>query len=251
MKRLCNHQRHGEMEMWLCFSAMQGLSVMAQDEAAGSLVDILVNDVNWRAQYFVVEAGAWFFRRSFLIEVEALASIDYDRGVISLQLSRSQLEESEELSEDPPVSLQHRLRRDRAVGWVPIWPAAKMSDVSLTAKAGVPRPFLGDPHLRSLDELLGYELSTTEGGVGRVDDHLIESGYFVLRYLVVRLGSWLSARTTLVSTDWVEKVSWEHQRVTIDVAADLLEEGPSFRGADQLDETAETLLYNHYGRERP
>jgi hypothetical protein len=51
-----------------------------------------------------------------------------------------------------------------------------------------------DPHLRSAKEVTGYRLHTTGGSIGHVEDFLLDSVSWAIRYLVVDTRNWLPGR---------------------------------------------------------
>ena len=66
--------------------------------------------------------------------------------------------------------------------------------------------------LRSMNDLHGYAIQATDGGIGHVVDFYFDDAAWVVRYLVVDTGSWLQSRKVLISPisigrpDWTEKV---------------------------------------------
>ena len=53
--------------------------------------------------------------------------------------------------------------------------------------------------LRNLKDLQGYALRATDGDIGSVKDFYFDDDRWVVRYLVVETGSWLSSRKVLIS----------------------------------------------------
>ena len=53
--------------------------------------------------------------------------------------------------------------------------------------------------LRSLRDLEGYVISATDGSIGQVKDVYFDDKSWVVRYLIVDTGSWLSSRKVLIS----------------------------------------------------
>ena len=53
--------------------------------------------------------------------------------------------------------------------------------------------------LRSMKDLEGYEIRATDGPIGHVEDFYFDDAAWVIRYLVVDTGTWLSGRKVLIS----------------------------------------------------
>src|ERR1035441_4077571 len=66
--------------------------------------------------------------------------------------------------------------------------------------------------LRSMNDLEGYAIRATDGLIGHVKDFYFDDEAWVVRYLVVETGSWLSSRKVLISPvafgqpNWTDKV---------------------------------------------
>src|SRR5271169_1880082 len=66
--------------------------------------------------------------------------------------------------------------------------------------------------LRSMSDLEGYAIRATDSNIGHVEDFYFDDRAWVIRYLVVDTGSWLSSRKVLISPisighpNWTEKV---------------------------------------------
>jgi uncharacterized protein YrrD len=53
--------------------------------------------------------------------------------------------------------------------------------------------------LRSMSDLEGYVIRATDGPIGHVKDFYFDDKSWVVRYLIVDTGSWLSSRKVLIS----------------------------------------------------
>jgi hypothetical protein len=53
--------------------------------------------------------------------------------------------------------------------------------------------------LRSMKDLENYAINATDGLIGRIKDFYFDDDAWVIRYLVVDTGSWLSSRKVLIS----------------------------------------------------
>ena len=53
--------------------------------------------------------------------------------------------------------------------------------------------------LRSMTDLQDYAIRATDGTIGHVKDFYFDDKAWVIRYLVVDTGAWLSSRKVLIS----------------------------------------------------
>jgi len=65
--------------------------------------------------------------------------------------------------------------------------------------------------LRSTQDLEHYSIGATDGDIGQVKDFYFDDDAWVVRYLVVDTGTWLTGRRVLVSPislrepDWIKR----------------------------------------------
>ena len=63
--------------------------------------------------------------------------------------------------------------------------------------------------LRSLNEMKGYVVQTTDGFKGKVNDFFFDDWKWNIRYLVVDTGKWLPGRLVLIHPPAFKKPLWE------------------------------------------
>ena len=68
--------------------------------------------------------------------------------------------------------------------------------------------------LRNLSDLEGYAIVASDGVVGHVKDFLFDDEAWVIRYLPVPTGAWLSSRKILIAPFALsDRKSWKKWRV--------------------------------------
>ena len=74
----------------------------------------------------------------------------------------------------------------------------------------------GDPHLRSVVEVIGYEIHALDGDIGHVENFMFENADWSLRYFVDTSNWWLGKRV-LIAMEAVKGVDWSDRHVRLDV----------------------------------
>ena len=69
-----------------------------------------------------------------------------------------------------------------------------------------------DTHLRSTNEVRGYDIQGTDEAIGHVEDFIVDDETWAIRYLVVNTNNWLFGRKVLVAPHWAYRVDWEERR---------------------------------------
>jgi hypothetical protein len=144
----------------------------------GDLADLLFDDQAWRVRYLVIDDHGPMPRRDVLVAPAQVRSL---APHIELALSREELKQCPELSEDPPVYLQHDM-------------------------GGLPRP--ADPHLRSAEILIGFAVRARGQNVGRLRDLELDAERWTIDALVIDSGIWLPAKRRRVEPAEVRAMDW-------------------------------------------
>ena len=182
-------------------SSLTGFDLQARDGSLGTVSDFLFDDGIWKVRWIVIDTGRWLTGRKVLLHPSAILSADYEARKISVALSMAQVKDSPDIRQDRPVSRQMQNDLYRYYGWDPLWGGgifgagtyggAMYGGVGRGASA-VPEAEHGeinfedgDPHLRSIAEVTGYHVHATDGNIGHVEDFLVESDNWGVRYLVV------------------------------------------------------------------
>ena len=63
--------------------------------------------------------------------------------------------------------------------------------------------------LRSMNDLEDYAIHATDGLIGHVQDFYFDDAAWVIRYLVVETGTWLSSRKVLISPIAIGRPNWK------------------------------------------
>lgn len=238
---------------------LRGYDIQATDGEIGHVEDFLFDDESWTIRYFVVDTGPWLFGRKVLIAPQSVGEPSWEGGVLPVDLTKEQVEESPEVDLEKPVSRRMQEAVNQHYGWQSYWATAPTG-----ARAGTPasapppaqpmateqadpKPEPGDPHLRSIDEVVGYRIGAVDGEIGRVDDFLVEDEKWTIRYMVVDTSTWLTGRQVLVSPEWIDNVSWERSMVQMKMGKSDIESSPEYDPSAALDREYEQRLHEHYG----
>jgi sporulation protein YlmC with PRC-barrel domain len=101
--------------------------------------------------------------------------------------------------------------------------------------------------LRRASELKGYSIRATDGDIGHVDDFYFDDQSWVIRYLVVNTGNWLTGRSVLISPIAIEKAVWLEEKLHISLTRDQVKNSPSVEVHPPLSRQREIEYFNYYG----
>lgn len=101
--------------------------------------------------------------------------------------------------------------------------------------------------LKRLGDITGYGLHATDGDIGSVKDLYFDDEQWVVRYLVVDTGTWLSSREVLIAPVAITGVSWNDQAINVSLSKSQVEQCPSVDLHRPVSRQFETQYYAHFG----
>ncbi|QDU09809.1 PRC-barrel domain protein [Gimesia aquarii] len=218
----------------------------ATDGECGKVKDFLFDDVLNITRYIVVNTGGWLIERQVLISPVAVSQPDFDSYVLPTVLSKKNIEDSPAIQSDLPVSRQHEHNMALYYNWPMYWDSINSStNTSVTVE---PKQIEGDPHLRSVSEITGYHIQCMEGAVGHVEDLIIDTESWCLRYLIIDTRDWLPSKKVIIAFDWITHITWEDRKVHIDLTQNQVKNAPTYDPRLPVNRAYETQLYDFYGR---
>jgi hypothetical protein len=101
--------------------------------------------------------------------------------------------------------------------------------------------------LRSLNELEGYAIGAADGPIGHVTDFLFDDETWVVRYLVVDTGSWLSSRKVLISPIAIGQPTWTHRTLPVSITREQVRNSPDIDTDKPVSRQYELGYADYYG----
>jgi hypothetical protein len=104
----------------------------------------------------------------------------------------------------------------------------------------------GDPHLRSIAEVTGYNVHASDGDIGHVQDFLVDGTSWEVRLLVIDTSNWWFGRHVLISPSEVKSVEWSDRHVRLVISRDLVKSSPPWSPVQSVDDDYQRRLHDHY-----
>jgi uncharacterized protein YrrD len=233
--------------------------VVAQDGDIGSVSDLYFDDAYWVIRYLVVNTGSWLLPgREVLLSPLSVGHVIPSENAVVVNLTREQVKSSPEMESEKPLSRALEEDLSRHFGWPMYWlPGTSGSYITIPGRgesrededeSPVPPEDLGDPDLRSANEVLGYHIHTTDGDIGHAVDFLVDDEDWNVHYMVVDTRNWLPGRHVILSLGWIDDISWSDRRVVVNVDKEKVRTSPEYDSSAPPDRSFEDKLHEHYGR---
>jgi uncharacterized protein YrrD len=225
-----------------------GYTIQARDGELGKLHDVLFDDASWQVRYFVVDTGGILSGRKVLISPEVVETPDWGNERLPVALTKKQVEDSPDISDDPPVTLQHLAPLHMYYGWAPWWGVDLIPPPVLPGPEAEALDVKGDRHLRGLREVVDYRIAAKDGELGRVEDMLIDDADWFVRYMVVDTKKWLHGKYVLIAPEWIDEIRWAERDVVVKLSKDEITHSPAFEPNTPVSRDYEAQLYSYYRR---
>jgi len=242
---------------------LDGYNILARDGELGKVEDILFDDSSWSVRYLVINTEGWLSGRRLLLSSGAVKHPDWASQKIPVELTRKQVEKSPPLEEDAPVSRQYEESLFEYFGWMPYWahggvqehavhePVPVEEEASQQAPSGSgPRKTdtEGNPNLRSVNEVTGYNIGAKDGEIGELDDLIVDDKLWRIKHMIVDTGKWLPGKKVILPIEMAEKIEWEKTRFDVDAGREKIKNAPEFKPDETVNKKYEEILYDYYGR---
>lgn len=235
---------------------LKGTSIAARDGEIGSVQDLYFDDHSWTIRYLVVDTGTWLPGRQVLISPRSVMTMT-DEDKVPVALTKDQVEHSPSSDVDKPVERQFEEEYSQYYGYPYYWTGPYRWGATPYPGEGVLTPELaatvvpersGDPSMRSIRNVTGYYIEATDGDLGHVDDFIVDTSEWAIRYMIVDTRNWWPGKKVLVSPEWIREVSWPESRVYVDMSREAIKSAPEYDPDVPLVREYETRLYGHHNR---
>lgn len=247
-------------------AALKGYAIEASDGLIGKVKTFLFDDTSWKIRWLVVDTGNWLSGRQVLVHPSAIGTPDHGREHLPVKLSKAQIENSPDIAQDRPVSMQMQSDLYGYYGWEPYWgpnffgapgvgmgggyipgmsyPGGGTQRMTEALEADVQD---GDPHLRDMSVVRGYHMHASDGAIGHVENFLLDDADWVIRYLIVDTRNWWAGEHVLLAPYAVTQIDWNEEQVHLNVTREQVKASPKWDPLAIIDSQYERKLHHHYG----
>jgi hypothetical protein len=194
----------------------------------------------------------------------ALGRPDQTQRHFVIKLTMQQVKDRPDVDTDLPVSRQLEAHVYNSYGWDPYWSGgyfpmesgmATQIVAPLYRKTRDPgradaQPKEGDPHLRSIATITGYQIRANDGEIGHAEDFFVDDAGWNIRYIKVDTRNWWPGERVLISPYSVREIDWSGKLVHIDVNRQTVKDSPPYDPRITIDGAYEEKFLTYYGSRR-
>ena len=233
---------------------LESYKLKGKDDELGKAKEFFFDYKYWAIRYLVADTGGWLTGRQVLISPYALMSINKKEENIVINLNKKEIEESPSLNSDKPVSRQFETSFTDYYKLPSYWsgpfmwgayPFIMREDEELKEEKQQQQDSW-DPHLRSTKDVSGHHIQAHDGEIGHVEDFIIDDETWAIRYLIIDTKNWWGGKKVLISTEWIDRISWKESKVFINLSRDIIKQSPEYSDDILLTREYEDQLHQHY-----
>lgn len=226
---------------------LPGYTLKATDGRIGRVSDLFFHDQTWVIEYLVVKLGTWSHSQEVLIHIEGLGTPLMENNEIPVPFTKAQIEQSPVKGTNPPVSEQEPIPLQTAhqnppfqggsEGFSPVFPGVQPGAINVVeaekelmkAERHMEVPPRRNPYLRSIKEILGYTLRTSDGKKVWVEDFLFEltQEVWLIRWMVASKYRWWPGKKVFFEIGKCKNVDCVSQEMQVDMTYHELKDSPA------------------------
>lgn len=218
-------------------------SIATTDGDIGVIQDFLFDDRDWAVRYMQVDTHKWLpMGQKVLISPISLRELDENEEVIHVLLSTQQVKDSPPIEAHEPVSRAYETLFFKYFGYGYYWTGpgvwGEYSQPHALAHRQMPdmKDFgrvLGPPddqnHLRSIEQIKGYDVTFSAENIGQVYDLIMDTESWTIKYVVVDTHRFLPGfKKVLLRPSHIDAIDWLTHRLSSHVNAEFLLHCPTY-----------------------
>jgi hypothetical protein len=101
--------------------------------------------------------------------------------------------------------------------------------------------------LRNIKDLEDFTVTAADGPMGRAKDFYFDDSAWVIRYLVLQTGGWLTRRRVMISPISIGTPDWGQKVLSVTITKDQVMKSPDIDADGPMSPQHETDYHAHYG----
>jgi sporulation protein YlmC with PRC-barrel domain len=220
-------------------NSLIGCSMAARDGIIGKVEDFYFDDECWTIRYLIVKTGNWLSGRKVLISTNGLTKASWKTGLLPVNLTIEQIQNSPDVDTDKPVFRQHEKTLNDYYSWGNywedgyhlggIWCVTPVLDKEGLIERNKPDEHShDDQHLRSCNQVSGYHIHASDGEIGHIKDFIVDDKTLQIKFIVVDTHNWFGGKEVLLDVKKITEVEWNNSKVFVDITINSVKNSLEF-----------------------
>jgi hypothetical protein len=231
---------------------LTGGKVLVGNQTIGAVGDLFFDNRDWTVRFILLRVGSWFRQKSILITPDQINSIEWMKTGAFITVNQDVIEKNPRIDQDRFALYQ----------WPYYWTGAGVLGIASTSDISkwgitpdskfklIPKRSSLEKrkaiNIQSVNGTLDYHIKTRDTDVGYLEDFIVSDEDWKIRYLVVDTQLLLPERLILLSSEWVQSISWDHLIVHFDIPEEQLINSPVYSPKSNITREYEERLWSHF-----
>ena len=228
--------------MMLCnVKALLGYAVRATDSGTGKVHDFYFDNETWAIRYLVVDIGDWVLDtgdwipgRKVVVPSDLLGQPYQEAQIFPVRLTKEQVEHSCEADIELPNLTERKVTSPEHTSQFGIGLlGAEMNSIPPPSLMGIlegkplaPEQYQSGSYLWSIKEIPGYYIQANDGEIGHVEDFIIDTGTWSIRFMLIDTQNWLPGKKVVVAPQWITMVNRAESKVYVNLLRGTIKNSP-------------------------
>jgi len=235
--------------------ALEGRRLRAADGEIGRLQALCLDDARWAVRYLLVDCSGWLDGRKVLVSTLAVDESGTDESSLCVELTRGEIKGSPPFDAERPISRAYEACYYQYYNWPAYWELDPLAGLPLSQIPASPQLVSHDTghtrhqdrHLLLSTDVRGCEVVARDGSIGTIRDLVVDSRYWLVRYMEIETCSGWPVRYVLLSQAWIKGMDWIERKLFVDLARASIERAPQFDPSRGISHDYEAQLLEYYG----
>jgi len=229
--------------MFIGLRDIKRFTIAATNGDIGVSKDFLFDDSTWAVRYMFVDTHKWLpMGEKVLISPISLQTIDHEQETVHVALSTQQVKDSPSIDKHKPVSRAYEALFFKYFGYGYYWTGqgvwgeyayptqlARCELPSMEDLVGMEDSSIDDNHLRSIDELQGYEVNAKHTIFGHVYDLILDTENWLVPLVVIDTHNLFpGGKKRIIASKHIHSIDWPQHMVTTELSADEIKQCPKY-----------------------
>lgn len=234
-----------------------GYSVEALDGTKGEVHDFLFDEEQWVINYLHADLGSLFRDKQVIIPRMFWKNPKWLQEQFEVGVGKKDIEACPLIDEKLPVSKQYEQRLVKHYEAQAHLHPYNVAPALATAAVAPPKAIyttsndghLKSPNLRSLREVLGYAIKTTDEEIGQLHDLIVDDRDWRIAYCVIDTQKYIPwSKKVLVEVAALEKISYQQQQIYLNMSSKALLSSYEYDPAEAVNEVYQKRKFDYLGR---
>ena len=219
-----------------------GFSIAASDGIIGKLEEFYFDDQTWKIRYLIIRTKAPLNSRKVLISTVAVSGRIWEKGLIPVDLTAQQIDQSPDIDTDRPVSRQQEIGLYGHYAWrndfenriegeikTGIVNASPVINKTIIKEIQVDKSSGEYLQLCSTARVTNYAVYAANGEIGHVNDFVFDDQTWQILSIVVDTKNSAEGNKVLIHACHVKAIDWTKFEIFLDISIAEVEASTLFK----------------------